>query len=387
MMNRPAALSCTTFALLLLALPALPQSPPEAEMRFSTGVMHLREGRIDLALEEFKKAVKEDGKNPYFQKGLGLAYSAKRDWKPAIAAFRRALELNPYYVDVRNDLAAALLSSGDREAGKKELLTAFSDPTNPTAEVSARNLGQAYYEEKNYAESLNWYRTSVGRNKDYADGYLGLSDTLAAMGQNEEAVVQLQAAVVEVPNDTSLQLALGQALLRAGRYGEARSRLEDVVRKDPAGALGRQAAEQLKSVLLSAMRSHEITVVDLPRTLGAAAWEALRRAELAVLLMRDDVRGVAAGREVVRGLEGGCDRLGLVVRQGRSRLLEPNLVATGVGLPLLGSFVEDQAFALAAERGDPPARSARSALARLCRHLLGDLLPTHLTEETALART
>ena len=60
--------------------------------------------------------------------------------------------------------------------------------------------------------------------------------------------MQLQAAVAEIPNDTSLQLALGQALLRAGRFGEARARLEDVVRKDPAGPLGRQAAEQLKSV-------------------------------------------------------------------------------------------------------------------------------------------
>ena len=146
-------------------------------------------------------------------------------------------------------------------------------------------------------------------------------------------------------------------------------------------------AEQLKSVLLSAMRSHEITVVDLPRTLGAAAGEALRRAKLAVLLVRDDVRGIAAGREVVREMEAGCDRLGLVVRHGRSRLLESNLVATGVGLPLLGSFVDDPALALAAERGDPPARSARSALARLCRHLLGDLLPTHLTEEKALGTT
>ncbi|HKZ32773.1 MAG TPA: tetratricopeptide repeat protein [Vicinamibacteria bacterium] len=247
-MIRPAALLCTTLALLLPALPAIAQSPASAEMRFSTGVMHLREGRVDLALEEFKKAVKEDDKNPYFQKGLGLAYSAKREWKPAIAAFRRALELNPYYVDVHNDLAAALLASGDREAGKKEFLTAFSDPTNPTSEVSARNLGQAFFEEKNYAEALNWYRTSIGRNKDYTDGYLGLADTLAATGQNEEALAQLQAALNELPTDIALQLALGQALLRAGRYGEARSRLEDVVRKDPAGPLGRQAAEQLKSV-------------------------------------------------------------------------------------------------------------------------------------------
>jgi Flp pilus assembly protein TadD len=249
MMTRTAALPRVTLAVLLLTAPfALAQSSPEAEMRFSTGVMHLREGRNDLALEEFKKAVKEDGKNPYFQKGLGLAYSAKREWKPAIAAFRRALELNPYYVDVRNDLAAALLASGEREAGKKELLTAFSDPTNPTSEVSARNLGQAYFEEKNYPEALNWYRTSVSRNKEYTDAYLGIADTLAATGQHEEAVAQLQAAAAEIPADTALQLALGQALLRAGRYSEARKSLEEVLRKDPAGALGRAAAEQLKSV-------------------------------------------------------------------------------------------------------------------------------------------
>jgi secretion/DNA translocation related CpaE-like protein len=145
-------------------------------------------------------------------------------------------------------------------------------------------------------------------------------------------------------------------------------------------------SEQLKSVLLSAMRSHQITVVDLSRALGAAACEALRRAELAVLLVRDDVRGVAAGREVIRELEGESDQLGLVVRQGRSRLLEPKLVATGVGLPLLGSFADDPTLILAAERGDPPARAARSSLARLCRRLLGDLLATHRTEQTALAR-
>ncbi len=145
-------------------------------------------------------------------------------------------------------------------------------------------------------------------------------------------------------------------------------------------------AEQLKSVLVSAMRSHDITVVDLPRALGAAAWEVLRRAKLAVLLVRDDVRGIAAGREVARELEDECDRFGLVVRQRRSRLLDPNLVATGVGLPLLGSFVDDPGLVLAAERGDPPARSARTSLARLCRELLGDLPREDQTEEKALAR-
>jgi hypothetical protein len=41
---------------------------------------------------------------------------------------------------------------------------------------------------------------------------------------------------------------------------------------------------------------------------------------------------------------------------------------------------------LAAERGEPPARSARSPVAQLCRQLLSDLPQTHLAEK-ALATT
>ena len=236
------------FALALLAAPALAQSPQEAETRFSTGVMHLREGRVDLALEEFKKAVKEDPKNPYFQKGLGLAYAAKGQWKDAISAFHKALELNPFYVDVRNDLGAALIGSGDREAGKKEFLSAFSDPTNPTPEISARNLGQAYLEEKNYPDAINWFRTSVNRNKAYPAPYIGLAEALLGGGRLEEAVAQLEEGVKAAPNDPGLILALGQVYFKAGRFSEARARLEEVVKKDPSGPAGRTAADQLKAL-------------------------------------------------------------------------------------------------------------------------------------------
>jgi Tfp pilus assembly protein PilF len=249
MMNRRAvAALAAAVALAALAVPARAQGNPDAETRFSTGVMHLREGRVDLALDEFKKAAKEDPKNPYFQKGLGLAYSAKREWKEAIAAFRRALELNPYYADVRNDLGMALVGSGDREGGKKEFLAAYSDPTNPTPEISARNLGQVYLEEKSYAEAASWFQTSLNRNKGYPDPYVGLADALVGLGRLDEAVAQLERGVAEVPGDPNLLLALGQALHKAGRFVDSRARLEEALRKDPAGPAGRAAAEQLKAL-------------------------------------------------------------------------------------------------------------------------------------------
>ena len=113
----------------------------------------------------------------------------------------------------------------------------------------------------------------------------------------------------------------------------------------------------------------------------------MRQAELAVLVVRDDIRGIAAARQVVREVEGECDHLGVVVRHSRSRLLEPKLVASGVGLPLLGFFPEDPTLALAAERGDPPGRSPRSSLSRLCRQLLDELALSEPNGEKAPVRT
>lgn len=237
-------------AALLLVPCASPQGQvqQDAETRFNAGLGHLRDGRPQMAEEEFKRAIKEDGKNPYSYKGLGLAYAAQKKFADAVGAFRKALEINPYYVDVRNDLGSALVLSGRRSEGKAEFLAAFNDPTNPTPEISARNLGQALLEEKNYAESANWFRSSVNRNKAYPDAYLGIGDALLALGRVEDAVAILETGAKECTGSSALQVALGEAYFRAGRHADARARLEEARRQDPVGPDGRRAAELLKNL-------------------------------------------------------------------------------------------------------------------------------------------
>lgn len=226
-------------------LAAQPQSA-DAEARFNAGLTHLRDGRPKLALEEFQSAIKQDGKNPYFFKGLGLAYAALKRFDDAVGAFRKARELNPYYTDVRNDLGMALILAGKREAGKAEFLAAFNDPTNPTPELSSRNLGQAYLEEKNYAQAASWFQSSLNRNKNYPDSYLGLAEALAALGRAGEVVSLLETGARECPESTDVKFALAKAYYRAGRFDDARPLLEDARRKDPGGAAGQRAAELLK---------------------------------------------------------------------------------------------------------------------------------------------
>jgi tetratricopeptide (TPR) repeat protein len=220
-------------------------APPDGENRFNVGLDHLRAGRLDLAVESFQTAIKENPKNPYFYKGLGITYLRLRRIDDAIDAFRKALDLNPYYVDVRNDLGSALLLAGKRDEGRKELLAAFSDPTNPNPEQTARNLGQAYLDERNYKEALNWFLTSVQKDAKYPDAYIGLGDTLVAMGRFDDAIKQLETGAKQLPNDMNVALQLGEAYYRAARFGEARAMLEQVAGKDPAGPAGRRAVELL----------------------------------------------------------------------------------------------------------------------------------------------
>jgi Tfp pilus assembly protein PilF len=205
----------------------------DSEASFNAGLAHLRENRPALALDQFRKAIREDPKNAYAYKGLGLTYAQLGKLSDAVASFRKALELNPYYVDVRNDLGTALVLSGKRAEGKAEFLAAFNDPTNPTPEISARNLGQAYLEEKNYREAVNWFRTSFTRNKSYPDPYLGFAEAVGALGHPDEAVAPLEVALKESPGQPELLIALGQAYYKTGRFTEAGRRAMEMMKNFP----------------------------------------------------------------------------------------------------------------------------------------------------------
>ena len=225
--------------------PAAAQSA-DGEANFLAGLTHLQENRPTQAVEEFGKSVQKNPKSPYSYKGLGIAYTQLRRYPEAIAALRKALALNPYYVDVRNDLGTALILSGKREEGKAELMTAFNDPTNPRPEFSSHNLANAYLEERRYAEAANWFRTSLARNKQNPGAYLGLAEALLSLGQPAEVVGPLEAGLKELPNEVGMLAVLGDAYYRIGRFAEARARLGEAARRDPVGSAGRRAAELLK---------------------------------------------------------------------------------------------------------------------------------------------
>ena len=246
----------------LLAVGSLASAQdPEAEIRFGAGVRLLRDGFPERALIELEAALKKDPQNAFYLKGMSVAYSQLADkcrpedsgcrnghLKKAVAAAQKALVANPDYVDARNDLGIALLRLGKRTDGKAELAKAFADPQCPTPEVTAWNLGQAFFEEKEYNEAMTWFQAAQNKNKTLAASYVSIADILMTQGQTDAAILQLETGMKEASGNTAIQLALGDVYVKAGRFQDARATFEQVIKKDPAGPSGRRAIEKLKGI-------------------------------------------------------------------------------------------------------------------------------------------
>jgi secretion/DNA translocation related CpaE-like protein len=130
------------------------------------------------------------------------------------------------------------------------------------------------------------------------------------------------------------------------------------------GPVAAVPSSTMRSIMAAAARSFGHVVVDLPRSLDAAATVALSSADDVVLLGSDDVRSVAGALALLPTLRGTGAELGLVVRTSRRAGSSPVALAESLGLPLLGAFGTRRSVARTIDEGFGP--PGRGALVRCC---------------------
>src|ERR1700722_4545604 len=140
---------------------------PEAAQHMQAGIAADKQHQFDVAITEFKKVSELD---PVFADGfisLGQAYMEKHEYASAIAPLKHALEVNPDSAPAHQLLGYALLVEGYAAEAIPHL--------ERVKEKSALGIAQIQ------------------------------------TGQLAEAVVNLQAALVDHPNDPDILYYLGRA--------------------------------------------------------------------------------------------------------------------------------------------------------------------------------
>ena len=138
--------------------------------------------------------------NPFSHNNLGQRYMDEGRIEEAIEEFKKALELQPEYTSALNNLGAAYgrLKQYDKaEAALRKTLE-----LNPEDLYAINNLAVMNTELRRFDEALRWAQRAVEVEPQYANGHITLGSILAQTGQFDKAQAAFERALeLEPDND------------------------------------------------------------------------------------------------------------------------------------------------------------------------------------------
>jgi tetratricopeptide (TPR) repeat protein len=168
----------------------------------------------------------------------------RRDWPAAIAHFRAGLERAPADATLHLNLGTALFLSGSGDAARAEFVKAIElSPGYAKAHFTLGLLEAAQDPDAAIAR----FSKAIEYDAGFIDARYSLAEMLRGTGRLEASLPHYQAIVQADPNSSQARFGYAMALVRLGRWGDARDALVTATRAHPdqpgfAHALGRLLA-------------------------------------------------------------------------------------------------------------------------------------------------
>jgi tetratricopeptide (TPR) repeat protein len=141
----------------------------------------------------------------YFSAASILDDGDPANFDSAAAAYRRALEIDPYLVAALINLANIHYSRN--EIAEAQALYERAIALEPEVFEAHFNLGNIFHDLGRYADARSCYRDALHLNPTYADGHFYLAVTLEKNGQSQEARLHWKAYQELAPDGEWVHLA------------------------------------------------------------------------------------------------------------------------------------------------------------------------------------
>lgn len=193
---------------------ALAMDSTYAEAYFQKGLLAMKTGDGEGAIENYEKAIGYDPKVPLYYINAGVAHFQGKRYGDAIGAFRRSIALDPKFVIGHTLLGQALLAVDSLSAAEAQYKKALGiEPKNGTA---LRGMGYCCLKRADYQCAGSAYKSATEADPQNADGWVGLAQSYLAVGNVTGAGEALRQAESIDPNNASLK-ASWELLNRARR--------------------------------------------------------------------------------------------------------------------------------------------------------------------------
>lgn len=183
---------------------ALEINPQHIEALHESGVVYLRKGELDQAAVKFHQVIKIKSDLPIAHRNLGMIYLTKKSIDQAIREFKEAVQLAPHEFYSHYLLGKAFLEKGIEELAILE----FQETVR---------LNQSFPEVR---KELAYIYHQKGHEEDNAILF-------------EKAIKEIKSALVNSPDDGEAHELLGELYLDTGTYSPAIFEFQEALRLKP----------------------------------------------------------------------------------------------------------------------------------------------------------
>ncbi|MFB3923125.1 MAG: tetratricopeptide repeat protein [Terriglobia bacterium] len=224
----------------------LASSPGSYHIRNNLGTVYWKQGKIDAAETEWRKALALSPRNVIFINNLGMVLAHRKQFADATLHFERAMQYKPNYTDAHLNLGNVYVEMGRHSDAEWQYRAAVAlSPLN----VEARNkLGELYWESGRLVEAEEQFRHSVQSEPNWT-AYAGLGDIYARWNDTLRAEQSYRRAIELQPVESRVHFSLAKLYETAGRRAEAIRQYQAGLETDPGNSEARTALARLRAVV------------------------------------------------------------------------------------------------------------------------------------------
>jgi len=179
---------------------SIKQDPFNVQHYLLLMILYDRSGRYDnrgynLAIKISQQALKLSPTRPQIYFELGQIYIAKGDADKALAAFQKAVDLQPNAIESRWNLAAAFAITGHDKEAEVEFATLREMGFDYYSSSNLKRLINVYTSAKNWSKLADVYENLIKQEPANADYYAKLAATYKNLGELDKAKATVQKAI------------------------------------------------------------------------------------------------------------------------------------------------------------------------------------------------
>lgn len=215
--------------------------------QYSLGAFYLNEGKLDLAINHFNKALSLEPKHYLSLHGLAVISVMRGEIDKAGEYFEEVLRIQPTFTEAHNYLGIIYQTKGEMERAKEEFEKVVRDPKYPTPENAYFNLSGIEIAKRRWKEALSYIELAIVKRKSFALAYNRKGLILKELGDLDGAEESLRKAIDLSPDDPEFNYNLAEILIKRGGKDEAKEILLKVLPK----AGGKEIKEKIENLLKS----------------------------------------------------------------------------------------------------------------------------------------